>query len=97
MDMGMIRPNQEERRYIRMFERKQAMDVTGLLYVKDRIYIRFHDLYSCSIDDIFVDMVRDIPAGVIKKYLNEEIDAAMYGIEPPMDYDNWLRINSIIA
>ncbi len=95
--MGMIRPNQEERRYIRMFERKQQMEVTGLMYIRDKIYIRFHDLYSCSIYDIFVDIVCDIPTGVIKKYLDEEIDAAMYGIEPPMNYEKWLRLNSIIA
>lgn len=93
----MIRPNQEERRYIRMFERKQQMEVTGLMYIRDKIYIKFHDLYSCSIDDIFVDIIRDIPAAVIKNYLDEEIDAAMYGIEPPMNYDNWLRLHSIIA
>lgn len=93
----MIKLTQQERDYLKMFERKQGVEMEGILIIEDKVYIRFHDLYSCSLDDIIVDIVRDIPVGVVKKYLDEEMDAAMYGIEPPIEYDNWLRIHSIIA
>jgi hypothetical protein len=91
MDMGMIEPTMIERKYIRAFERKHNMIVNKLLTIQGKMYVHFEDLYAISVEDIVLDIQMKLPYREVFKYLDDEMDAAMYGIDPPMDYITWAR------
>ncbi len=92
----MIEPTMVERKYIRAFEQKHSMIVNQLLTIQGKVYVHFEDLYAISVDDIVLDVQCKVPYRIVKDYLDQEMDAAMYGIDPPMDYITWLRVNGYL-